>query len=31
VIEDQPHYAQEYVDFLLKAVPGLNLGSTKSS
>ncbi len=29
VVEDQPQYAQEYVDFLLHAVPGLNLGTAK--
>jgi phosphoglucosamine mutase len=29
VIEDQPHYAQEYVASLLAAVPGLNLAGKK--
>ena len=28
-VEDQAHYAQEYIDFLLGAVPGLNLGAQK--
>jgi phosphoglucosamine mutase len=28
-IEDQPYYAQEYIDFLLAAVPGLNLAGKK--
>ena len=28
-VDDQPHYAQEYVDFLLAAVPGLNLAGLK--
>jgi phosphoglucosamine mutase len=28
-IEDQPHYAEEYIASLLAAVPGLNLGGRK--
>jgi phosphoglucosamine mutase len=29
VVEDQAHYAQEYIDFLLSAVPALKLGAQK--
>ena len=28
-VDDQPHYAQEYVEFLLAATPGLNLAGLK--